>query len=106
VQPPLEVLKQMVTLRFHLDACDADNGPLRVIAATHHRILNQNEIDGLTTESTQTICTVAAGGLVLMRPLLLHASSPAENVRHRRVIHVEYGPPTLPGGLNWAIAGD
>jgi ectoine hydroxylase-related dioxygenase (phytanoyl-CoA dioxygenase family) len=96
----------MVTLRFHLDACDADNGPLRVIAGTRHHILDQNEIADLTGEPAQTICTVAAGGLVLMRPLLLHASSAATTARHRRVIHVEFGPPSLPGGLSWAIAGD
>ena len=104
VQPPLEVLKQMVTLRFHLDACDADNGPLRVIAGTHHRILDQKEIADSTTAATQTICAVAAGGLILMRPLLLHASSAATIVRHRRVINVEFGPPSLPGGLRWAFA--
>ena len=104
VQPPFEVLKQMLTLRFHLDACDANNGPLRVIAGTHHRIFDQKEIADLTIAATQTVCTVKAGGLLVMRPLILHASSAAVNVGHRRVIHVEFGPPSLPGGLRWAFA--
>jgi hypothetical protein len=36
-----------------------------------------------------------------MRPLLLHASAPAKNPRHRRVIHLEYAANPLPGGLQW-----
>lgn len=36
-----------------------------------------------------------------MRPLLLHASSPAASPGHRRVLHVEYAAAGLPGGLQW-----
>ncbi len=38
VQPPLDLLRQMVTLRFSLDSCDPENGPLRVIPRTHERM--------------------------------------------------------------------
>jgi hypothetical protein len=36
-----------------------------------------------------------------MRPLLLHASSPAASPRHRRVVHLEYAAADLAGGLAW-----
>jgi hypothetical protein len=36
-----------------------------------------------------------------MRPLLLHASSPAQRPGHRRVIHLEFAAGELPGGLEW-----
>lgn len=36
-----------------------------------------------------------------MRPLLLHASSPAASPGHRRVLHVESAAAGLPGGLQW-----
>jgi hypothetical protein len=49
-------------------------------------------------------CTTAAGGVVIMRPLLMHASFPARQPGHRRVLHIEFGPPALPGGLTWAKA--
>jgi hypothetical protein len=104
VQPPLEILQQMLTFRFHLDPCGSDNGPLRAIGDTHHRILDQKEIDDAVAQSEPTLCTTASGGLVVMRPLLLHASSPAKRPAHRRVVHVEFGPPALPGGLHWAMA--
>jgi hypothetical protein len=35
-------------------------------------------------------CLVAAGGIVAMRPLILHASSKAESARPRRILHIEY----------------
>ncbi len=139
VQPPEDVLRKMLTLRFHLDACGKENGPLRVIPNTHRRILSPGELEGVVAAEPQVACTTDAGGLVMMRPLILHASSPATATgaewgacspnlpsplrarasepragvpgegkrgataaRHRRVIHIEFGPPELPGGLRWA----
>ena len=102
VQPPAQILQRMVTLRFHLDPFPEGNGPLRVIAGTQDRILDQKEVERAVAEREQSICTTDAGGLLVMRPLLLHASSPAISPSHRRVIHVEFGPKTLPRSLNWA----
>jgi hypothetical protein len=104
VQPPVEILRQMITFRFHLDPCPADNGPLRTIAGTHQRILDQEEVAQFAAVGEQSICTTSAGGLLVMRPLLLHASSPARPPSHRRVIHLEFGPSALPLGLRWAFA--
>jgi hypothetical protein len=103
VQPPVEILRQMLTLRFHLDPCPATNGPLRVIAGTSDHILNAQEVENAVAEREQIACTTDAGGLVVMRPLTFHASSPATVPSHRRVIQVELGPRELPHGLNWAV---
>src|SRR5277367_2259152 len=35
VQPPIELLENMITLRLHLDDCDESNGALRVIPGSH-----------------------------------------------------------------------
>jgi ectoine hydroxylase-related dioxygenase (phytanoyl-CoA dioxygenase family) len=102
VQPPTEILQQMLTLRFHLDPCGNDNGPLRVIGGTHRCILDQSEVESAVATGAQTVWVTASGGLLVMRPLLLHASSPATAPSHRRVIHIEFGPSSLPGGLHWA----
>ncbi len=104
VQPPEEILKEMLTFRLHLDACGADNGPLRVIAETHGKVLDPEDIVTIVREREQSRCITGAGGLVLMSPLLLHASSPATTPHHRRVIHIEFGSTRLPGGLEWASA--
>ena len=102
VQPPTEILETMVTLRLHLDDCDENNGALRVIENTHDlgqlsasQIVRQREI------GTEIACCCARGGALLMRPLLLHASSPARSPRHRRVVHLEWAARELPGLLNW-----
>ena len=46
-------------------------------------------------------CLVPAGGAVIMRPLLLHASASATGTARRRVIHLEYAAEALPVGLEW-----
>ncbi len=100
VWPPAAVLERMLAVRIHLDDCGSDNGPLRVIPGSHRMgILSTEAIDQARDRGPEIACTVRAGGIVLMRPLLLHASSTAENPRQRRVIHLEHAPPTLPGEL-------
>jgi hypothetical protein len=48
---------------------------------------------------------VGAGGIILMRPLILHRSLSADretsSAAHRRVVHIEYAAAELPGGLRW-----
>lgn len=44
----------------------------------------------LTRELLAVECTVARGGVVSMRPLLVHASSKVTAQTPRRVLHIEY----------------
>jgi ectoine hydroxylase-related dioxygenase (phytanoyl-CoA dioxygenase family) len=103
VEPPVAILEAMLTMRLHLDDCDESNGPLRVIPGSHLRgRLTARQIRDEIAERPQVSCPVAAGGALLMRPLLLHASSPARAPRHRRVVHLEFACSRLPKGLRWA----
>jgi ectoine hydroxylase-related dioxygenase (phytanoyl-CoA dioxygenase family) len=102
VQPPASILGRMITLRLHLDDCDAENGALRVIPGSHrHGTLAPEEIQRWRGEQREIVCAVPRRGILAMRPLLLHASSQALRPRHRRVIHLEYAMDDLPGGLKW-----
>jgi hypothetical protein len=102
VWPPAEVIGRMLAVRVHLDDCGPDNGPLRVIPGSHRSgILDSPQIDEIRDRGPEVACPVGRGGLVVMRPLLLHASSPAEQPQRRRVIHIEYAVPELPDGLEW-----
>jgi ectoine hydroxylase-related dioxygenase (phytanoyl-CoA dioxygenase family) len=105
VQPPIEILETMVTIRIHLDDCDESNGALRVTPGSHREgrldVASIAEARKLRDEVT---CRAQAGDALLMRPLILHASSQAESPTHRRVIHLEYGTCRLPLGLDWAEA--
>jgi ectoine hydroxylase-related dioxygenase (phytanoyl-CoA dioxygenase family) len=101
VEPPVQVLQQMLAVRIHLDDCGPDNGPLRVIAGSHRTgRLNDRELVQ-HSQNPATVCTAARGDVILIRPLLLHASSAATAPVHRRVIHIEYAACDLPGGLAW-----
>ena len=67
-----------------------------------HLKLSQKEIDSFKRTETVHICTAKAGDVLVMRPLLLHSSSPAMQPLHRRVIHTEYAAIALPEGLEWS----
>lgn len=102
VQAPREVLEGMLTVRLHLDDCGAENGPLRVLPGTHrHGWLDTESIERAKAEVEEAVCLVNRGGAVLMRPLLLHASSRATKPGHRRVLHLEFAAGELPGGLQF-----
>jgi ectoine hydroxylase-related dioxygenase (phytanoyl-CoA dioxygenase family) len=103
---PADALERVLALRIHLDDSTADNGPLRVVPGSHRDgVLPDAEIDRRVTSGTAVTCLADRGDVLLMRPLLLHASSKAANAAPRRVLHVEYATDrTLPGGLRLADA--
>lgn len=106
VHPPAAVLDRMLTLRLHLDPCGPDNGPVRVIPGSHlGGRFSDSEVERVARSAAPVDCLVAEGGVLLMRPLILHASAPAAAPSHRRVIHIEYASADpLPDGFNWAEA--
>jgi ectoine hydroxylase-related dioxygenase (phytanoyl-CoA dioxygenase family) len=105
VQPPAAILQNMVTVRIHLDPCPCTNGALRVMPGTHSLgKLNQDRIHPSVNEGRSLCCEVEAGGALVMRPLLLHASAPATSPDHRRVVHFDFAHGALDGGLVWRMA--
>lgn len=88
---PASVLERIVAIRVHLDDSTAANGPLRVLPGTHgFGVLADARIDECARAVPAVECTVGAGGLVVMRPLLVHSSSKATDGRPRRVLHLEF----------------
>ena len=88
---PAEVLSEVVALRIHLDDSTLQNGPLRVLPRTHRLgLLSDEQIQSLGRETKDVLCTVDAGGIVAMRPLLLHSSSKSQADAPRRVLHIEF----------------
>jgi len=104
VQPPSGVLERMITVRIHLDSCDEESGALRVIPASHMLgRLNQNDVSLHVQQGDPTCCSANSGDALVMRPLLLHASSAAAKPTHRRVLHLDYAVGCLDGGLRWRM---
>lgn len=107
VQAPVSILEQLVAVRLHIDRCGPDDGPLKVIPGTHR----QGRLEpGLALALRQThgelSCQAASGDALVMRPLLLHASSKSRrsSTSRRRVLHFVFGPRQLTHGLHWQHA--
>ncbi|MEO1052395.1 MAG: WYL domain-containing protein [Bacteroidota bacterium] len=100
--PPEEVIKNIFTIRIHLDDTNEDNGALRVLPGSQNKRLSDEEIQLITGNSLPFLCDVSAGGIQVMKPLLLHASSKSKSQKRRRVIHLEFASVQLADGLGWA----
>jgi ectoine hydroxylase-related dioxygenase (phytanoyl-CoA dioxygenase family) len=101
-QPPDAVLQTLLAVRVHIDDCGADAGPLRVVPGSHRAgRLGDAEALALRAAKGETLCIASRGDALLMRPLLLHASSRARSPQRRRVLHFLFGPAHLPHGLVW-----
>ena len=88
---PADALAKVVAVRLHLDDSALENGPLRVLPGTHESgVLSDAQIHKLAQRVEPFACTVARGGVLVMRPLLVHASSKSLGPASRRVLHFEY----------------
>lgn len=88
---PASALEKVLALRIHLDDSTVDNGPLRVLPATHRLgVLSDDSIEEIALRMPATDCIASRGGIVAMRPLVVHASSKSQSAVPRRVVHIEY----------------
>lgn len=101
VQPPVNVLENIYTIRIHLDDTDENNGALKVIPKSHAKGIYRPETIDWAVE-TEEICNVEKGGIMLMKPLTLHGSNRTTNGKKRRVIHIEFSDTELPEALQWS----
>lgn len=99
VQPTAEILGNIVSARIHLDTADSTNGALKVIPHSHSESSSRNVS---FSDNDAVVCEVPAGGVMLMKPLLFHASSRSASAQPRRVIHLEFCSIELPEGLEWS----
>jgi ectoine hydroxylase-related dioxygenase (phytanoyl-CoA dioxygenase family) len=90
------ILRNMLTLRIHLDDVDHQNGPANVIVGSH-RSMDQPGGEVRAIE-------VGRGDVLAIRPLVSHSSQASKPgvTRHRRVLHLEFsGHERLPEPLEW-----
>ena len=103
---PANPLGRIIALRVHLDDSLAENGPLRVLSGSHERgVLNDDQIQNLARSTGAVDCLAERGGVLAMRPLLVHSSSKTSVASPRRVLHLEYTiSMTLQPGIELAVA--
>jgi hypothetical protein len=53
-------------------------------------VLHDESVDERVRTNNYVECLSSRGGVIAMRPLILHSSSKALNPNPRRVLHIEY----------------
>ena len=101
VQPPIKYLDNIVTIRIHLDHCTKKNGALRVIPKSHRKGIIRIDENLKINPLNIKICDVNRGGILIMKPMILHSSKRTENNQNRRVIHIELSNLKLDSKLKW-----
>ena len=88
---PARALERVVALRLHLDDSNGENGPLRVIPGSHRQgVLSDEQVESIVDKGETVTCLVEQSGVIVMRPLIIHASSKSQSDKPRRVLHIEY----------------
>lgn len=104
-EPPVRLLERMVTLRWHLNAVEPEDGCIRVLPGSHRLgRLKAADINKLLNEIPAVDVPVPAGGVFVMSPLLVHSSRKRVTEGRRRVLHVELAASDPPAPLRWAWA--
>jgi len=103
---PAWALSRVLAIRIHLDASTSDNGPLRVIPASHDAgVLTDAQVLDHARAHPPFECLAPRGGLLAMSPMIIHSSSKARTESPRRVLHVEYADALdLAAGVRLAVA--
>lgn len=103
---PASALNRIVALRVHLDESASTNGPLRVLSGTHRLgVLSDEQVAEVARNSPAVDCLVPRGGVLAMRPLLIHSSTRIVAPGSRRVLHIEYAEDLeVAPGINLAAA--
>jgi hypothetical protein len=102
VQPPIDVLEDMITFRIHLDESTLKNGCLKLIEKSHSLgVLSQGAIYSHTKSTLAKIIVAPSLSALVMRPHVLHASSKATEPSRRRILHLEYSSYTLPNDVSF-----
>jgi ectoine hydroxylase-related dioxygenase (phytanoyl-CoA dioxygenase family) len=88
---PAEALETVIALRVQLDEGLHTNGPLLVLPGSHQRgVLSDDGVAAFASRAAATTCVVPRGGVLAMRPLLIHSSPRMTADAPRRVLHIEY----------------
>jgi ectoine hydroxylase-related dioxygenase (phytanoyl-CoA dioxygenase family) len=92
----------MLTVRVHLDAVPASNGPLLIAPGSQrHGRIPTTAIPDAVRACGIFACLARPGDIWLYATPILHASEAAVAPKHLRVLQVDYAKAELPGGLEW-----
>ncbi len=92
----------MLFVRVHLDDNDNHNGAMKIALGSHRRgaVLAQ-DAEAVAQQFPIEVCRAKRGDVLILNMLTLHASTPSESDRPRRVFRLDYAGFELPEPLAW-----
>lgn len=104
-EPPFEILKSMIFVRVHFDACDKTNGAMSLALGSHQAALvDAVRAREIAEASEIEVCEAEAGDILVAKALILHRSSTAMKATSRRALRVDYARRNqLAPELEWAL---
>jgi hypothetical protein len=104
VRASADVLGTLLALRLHFDSCGKRSGALQIVPGSHRLgVVPDRALAEVGLDRYQT-CPAAPGDVLLMRPLVLHRSSPSQDTGGRRVLHVVYAAEQPRAGYQWRVS--
>ena len=105
VHAPASLLERLLAVRLHIDPSTASNGALRLVPRSHRQgQLAPEQIQQVRVSTQEITCTADPGDVLLMRPLMLHASSKGLTSARRRVLHFLFAPRSPGYNMQWQFA--
>lgn len=104
-EAPLELLRNMVFARVHIDASTEENGPLELALGSHHRgLVPAADAKAVARDCDVETCYAAAGDVLIVHALTLHRSSSGKAPHTRRTLRIDYAPrDLLAHQLRWTM---
>jgi hypothetical protein len=106
VEPPFDMMENMITARIHIDPVDGANAPL-LVAPGSHRLgrIAEKDISSIVERCGTFACLASRGDVWMYRTAILHASERYRGNRARRVLQVDFSAAELPEPLEWLGVG-
>jgi hypothetical protein len=102
VEPPVEVLSDMIFLRLHLDPSTAENGCMQVSLGSHASgYVRAADAEATALHGTVENTIAEAGDVLIARALILHRSGVSQTSDPRRALRIDYARGDLPPPLSW-----
>ncbi|NSX54648.1 phytanoyl-CoA dioxygenase family protein [Parasulfitobacter algicola] len=104
-EPPVDVLENMLFVRVHLDAADAENGAMQIALGSHKegRVTSEMAAKIADRYPVET-CVAQRGDVLILQMLTLHRSLPSQSKSDRRTFRIDYAACDLSYPLTWVSA--
>lgn len=104
VQPPIDLLQNMIFACVYLDDADERNGCLELALGSHVKgLVKVEDAPKVAASSTIELCHARRGDILFVKALTLHRSRPSKKHADRRTLRVDFCAMHLPGPLVWAL---